>query len=37
MAEATSTQPTADFRPEGAEIQAEERARALAGEPPSTP
>jgi len=37
MAEATSTQPTADFRPEGAELQAEERARALAGEPPSTP
>lgn len=37
MAEATSTQPTADFRPEGAEIQAEERARALASEPPSTP
>jgi branched-chain amino acid transport system permease protein len=35
MAEATSTQPTADFRPEGAEIQAEDRARALAGEPPS--
>ena len=30
------TQPTADFTPEGAEIQAEERARALAGEPPFT-
>lgn len=37
MADATATQPTADFRPEGAELQAEERARALAGEPPATP
>jgi branched-chain amino acid transport system permease protein len=36
MAETTS-QPTADFRPEGAEIQEEERARALAGEPPAVP
>lgn len=35
MAEAT--QPTADFRPEGAEIQDEERARAFAGEPPAVP
>jgi branched-chain amino acid transport system permease protein len=34
MAEATSPQPTADFRPEGAELQAEERAQAMAGEPP---
>lgn len=37
MAEATSTQPTVDFRPEGAEIQDEERARALASEPPAVP
>ncbi|HET7715021.1 MAG TPA: high-affinity branched-chain amino acid ABC transporter permease LivM [Bauldia sp.] len=35
MADASSTQPTADFRPEGAEIQEEERARAFAGEPPA--
>jgi len=34
MAAATTSQPTADFRPEGAEIQDEERARAMAGEPP---
>jgi branched-chain amino acid transport system permease protein len=34
MAEATSPQPTADFRPEGAELQAEQRAQAMAGEPP---
>jgi branched-chain amino acid transport system permease protein len=34
MAASTPSQPTADYTPEGAEIQAEERARALAGEPP---
>ena len=34
MAAATTPQPTADDRPEGAELQLEEQARAFAGEPP---
>jgi branched-chain amino acid transport system permease protein len=37
MVHPVSTEPTADLRPEGAELQAEERARALAGEPPAVP
>ena len=34
MAAANTSQPTADFRPEGAEIQDEQRALAMSGEPP---
>lgn len=34
MAAEVSEQPTADYRPEGAEILEEQRAAALAGEPP---
>src|SRR6202022_2259394 len=34
MAAEVSDQPTSDYRPEGAEILDEQRAAALAGEPP---
>jgi branched-chain amino acid transport system permease protein len=37
MAVEASQQPTADFRPEGAELQDEQRAAAFAGEPPAVP
>src|SRR5579872_4233359 len=36
MAAEVSDQPTAEFRPEGAEILEEQRAAAVAGEPPFT-
>jgi len=34
MAAANTSQPTADFRPEGAELEDEQRALAMSGEPP---
>jgi branched-chain amino acid transport system permease protein len=37
MAASVSSEPTADFTPEGAEIQEESRRRAYAGEPPAAP